>query len=61
MQSHDEAGSAVLIPMLSPDTRGCLAIGSRDAKRFHKDMDTLFVRYIGDICVRAIERLESSQ
>ena len=61
LQSHDDVGSAVLIPLYGEGVNGCLAIGSRDPQRFHKDMDTLFVRYIGDICVRAIERLHQQQ
>jgi uncharacterized protein len=33
-----------------------LAVGSRDPKHFTPDMDTLFVRYIGDVLARVLAR-----
>lgn len=56
-QSDGDAGSALLLPVVNDGNTACLAIGSRDPNRFHKSMDTLFVRYVGDILGRAITRL----
>ena len=56
-QTSGSTGSVVIVPMVSTGHVSSLAIGSRDPDRFHKDMDTLFVRYIGDICGRVIDRL----
>ncbi len=58
MQDHEEAGSAVLVPLPLRSGEGCLAVGSRDPGRFTADMDTLFVGYIGDVLARIIDRLE---
>ncbi len=59
VQTHDVDGSAVLAPLFWEDGEGCLAIGSREIDRFTSDMDTLFVRYIGEVLSRVIQRLAS--
>lgn len=57
LQSSSTAGSVVLIPFDRNELRGCLAVGSRDPSRFSADMETLFVRYIGDVLARTVARL----
>lgn len=41
--------SAVLIPLGSPKPQGLLAMGSHDADRFHADMGTDFLKYLGQL------------
>ena len=57
VQSHEEPGSVVLIPLRLTSGEGCLAVGSRDPRRYSPEMDTLFVTYIGDVLARLIDRL----
>ncbi len=57
IQEHEELGSVVLIPLRMKQPGGCLAVGSRDPRRYSPEMDTLFVSYIGDVLARIIERL----
>jgi uncharacterized protein YigA (DUF484 family) len=58
-QESDTAGSVVLAP-LATENGGCLAIGSRDAKAFTPDMDSLFVTYIAEVLSRVTQRLMSA-
>ncbi len=51
------SGSVVFIPFVQHNIHGCLAVGSKDASRFSADMETLFVRYIGDVLARTVARL----
>ena len=44
-----QIASAVLIPLGSPEPHGLLAMGSHDASRFHADMSTDFIRYLGEL------------
>lgn len=63
-QEQDPAGqigSAVVLALGTPggDTParyGLLGIGSRDGKRYHAGMGTLFLSYLGDLIGRAIAR-----
>ena len=57
IQQHDQPGSVVLIPLRLEEPDGCLAVGSRDPRRYSPEMDTLFVSYIGDVLARLIDRL----
>ena len=57
LQSSGTAGSAVLLPLEGATRPGNLAIGSRDPGRFTRSMDTLFVRYIAEVCARVLNRL----
>lgn len=66
-QASNSTGSVVIVPITDAhgvlggqDLASSLAIGSRDPDRFHKDMDTLFVHYIGDVCGRVLNRLVAS-
>jgi len=57
MSDHDESGSAVILALNLKKGAGALCIGSRDANRFAKEMDTLFVKYIADILGKVMNRL----
>ncbi len=57
LQSPDTSGSVVFIPFRRGATEGCLVVGSKDPSRFSADMETLFVRYIGDVLSRTVARL----
>jgi uncharacterized protein YigA (DUF484 family) len=57
MSDHDESGSAVILALNLNIGTGALCIGSRDANRFAKGMDTLFVKYIADILGKVMNRL----
>jgi hypothetical protein len=41
--------SAVLLPLGEPKAQGLLAMGSQDAKRFHADMGTEFLQFMGTL------------
>jgi len=56
-QDPMSSGSVVFIPFVQQTIHGCLAVGSKDASRFSADMETLFVRYIGDVLARTVARL----
>jgi hypothetical protein len=52
-----ETGSAALIPLEHKHTRGILAIGSRDAQRFHPGKDTGFLQRLGGLVSHALARI----
>ena len=58
MQTHETDGSAVLLPLSLKQGAGCLAVGSRDTRRFTRDLDTYFVGYMADVLSRVIDRLD---
>ncbi len=47
--SNSQIASAALIPLGTPEPQGLLAMGSHDASRFHADMGTDFLTYLGKI------------
>ncbi len=47
--------SAALIPLGDRDWRGLLAVGSRDAGRFHPGAGTLFLERIGELLSQALQ------
>lgn len=49
-----ELGSGALLPLGQNARFGVLAIGSRDAQRFHPGMGTIFLRQLGDIVSRVL-------
>lgn len=56
---HEEAaevGSVALIPLGSGSAYGFLAIGSRDADRFHPGMSIDFLARVGDLVAAALKR-----
>jgi uncharacterized protein YigA (DUF484 family) len=50
-----EIGSGALVPLGLNARFGVLAIGSRDAQRFHPGMGTIFLRQLGDIVSRILQ------
>ncbi len=51
----DEIASAVVVPLCADDDSSCLGllgIGSIDSKRYHPDMGTVFVSYLGAVISR---------
>lgn len=55
--THDDSGSAVMLPLDLVAGTGALCIGSRDPHRFSNDMETLFVSYIADVLTKVLARL----
>ena len=57
----EDAASAVLLPLDMGRGRnaahGMLCIGSRNARRFSPDMDTLFVTYIADVLSKVLTKM----
>jgi len=49
-----QIGSGALVPLGLNARFGVLAIGSRDAQRFHPGMGTIFLRQLGDIVSRIL-------
>ncbi|MEJ2479537.1 MAG: DUF484 family protein [Acidihalobacter sp.] len=49
-----EVASSVVIPLHDTESLGVLALGSRDADRFHPSMGTLFLGYLGDLLAGAV-------
>ena len=50
-----QVASAVLVPLQGMDWKGLMAIGSRDQKRFHTGMGTLFLSRIGELISHALQ------
>lgn len=48
--------SAAICPLRYGQSYGVLAIGARDAERYHSSVDTLFLAYVGDLTSRLIAR-----
>jgi uncharacterized protein YigA (DUF484 family) len=53
-----ETGSVALIPLTHNAVEGVLAIGSRDAQRFHPGKDTEFLQRLGDLVSHALGRIK---
>jgi uncharacterized protein YigA (DUF484 family) len=53
-ENAEEIGSIALLPLGQNPCFGVLAIGSRDAQRFHPGMGTIFLRQLGDIVSRVL-------
>lgn len=47
--NYKKIASAILIPLGTPKPRGLLAMGSYNKKRFHPDMGTELLQYLGDL------------
>lgn len=52
--SAHSVGSVALVPIVDHTTLGMLAIGSRQADRFHAGMGTVFLRQLGALLGRAV-------
>jgi uncharacterized protein YigA (DUF484 family) len=50
-----ETGSVALVPITGERTMGILAIGSRDADRFHPGKGTDFLRRLGEVVSRTLQ------
>jgi uncharacterized protein len=46
---NSKIASAALIPLSTHKSRGLLAMGSHDASRFHAEMGTDFLKYLGEV------------
>ena len=55
--THDDTGSAVLLPFTTHGSASSLCVGSRNAQHFATDMDTLFMSYITDVVAKIVARL----
>ncbi len=51
------SGSAAVIPLGQGAKTGLIAVGSADANRYSRDMDTLFLSHIADVIQRLLPRL----
>lgn len=52
----NEVKSAVLIPLQNTRNLGIVALGSKDERRFHPGMGTLFLSYMGELITASIDR-----
>jgi len=52
-----EVGSAALVPIRGDEVQGLVAVGSRDANRYHSGVGTLFLSHIADVIARLLPRL----
>ena len=58
-KAADEMASGAVIPLFSPRDGHCVAllgIGSVDPRRFHAEMGTTFLRYLGAVLARLLAR-----
>jgi uncharacterized protein YigA (DUF484 family) len=55
-----EVLSAAFIPIKIGQQDGLLAIGSKDADRFHPTMGTLFISHLGELVARRLASLQQS-
>ena len=53
-ENADAIQSAACLPLGHEPCAGLLAIGSREVNRFHADMGTDYLRFLGDIFMRAL-------
>ncbi|MGH8496178.1 MAG: DUF484 family protein [Gammaproteobacteria bacterium] len=53
-KNNDEIGSVAMVPLGESASVGLLAIGSRDADRFHPAMSMDFLAHIGDLVSEAL-------
>lgn len=53
-EAAESVGSAVMVPLSGTEPLGILALGSRDADRFHPGMGTLFLGYLGELISKAV-------
>ncbi len=55
----EKIGSAVLIPLGSPQAQGILALGSQDVARFHAGMSTDLLSYMGTLVSHLLRRWQT--
>lgn len=56
---QEKIGSAVLIPLGSPEAQGILALGSQDVARFHAGMSTDLLSYMGKLVTHILYRWQA--
>jgi len=56
---EEKIGSAVLIPLGSPEAQGILALGSQDVARFHAGMSTDLLSYMGKLVTHILYRWQA--
>lgn len=54
-----DLGSVAVIPMDEPPVRGFIAIGSRDASRYHGEQGTVFLGQLGALAARVLRRINA--
>lgn len=62
-KAADELASGAVIPLYAPGSTQCIGvigIGSVDPRRFHAEMGTTFLRYLGAVVVRLL-RMDSAR
>jgi hypothetical protein len=62
-KAADELASGAVIPLFAPESTQCLGvigIGSVDPRRFHAEMGTTFLRYLGAVAARLLCRDSAS-
>lgn len=55
----DQLASGAVIPLFAPGSQRCIGvvgIGSTDPRRFHAEMATTFLRYLGAVLARLLDR-----
>jgi uncharacterized protein YigA (DUF484 family) len=52
----DDVQSAAIVPIGSPSSMAVLAAGSADPRRFHAEMGTMFLEFIGEVLARLLPR-----
>jgi len=57
----DEVHSAVVVSVGRTQPVAILALGSSDARRFHGEMGTMFMEFIGDVLQRLLPRFAGQQ
>ena len=55
-RASSSVNSTALVCLNHNSPLGLLAVGHKDAKYFHPGMDTLFLRYIGDVLARLLQK-----
>ncbi len=50
----DEVQSAAVVPIGNPTCIAVLAAGSSDPRRFHAEMGTMFLEFIGEVLARVL-------
>jgi len=53
---HKSIQSSVLIPLQNTKNLGIIALGSKDESRFHPDMGTLFLSYLGELVTATLTK-----
>lgn len=58
-KAAEELASGAVIPLFAPESQQCLGvlgIGSVDPRRFHAEMGTTFLRYLGAVVARLLRK-----